>query len=79
MLDSQDIETQNKGEEEKTKFERAEHFAKNSIYGIFFLLLKEQETTFWKFVFLLFIEFLQLLSFSFNPSVSTLAPHPLAD
>lgn len=57
-------------EEEKTRFEQIEEEVKNSIFSVFYLLLKNQETTFWKFIFLLIIEYLQLLSFSFDQSVS---------
>ena len=45
-------------EEEKTKLEQLEEEAKTSIFSVFYLLLKNQETTFWKFIVLLIIEYL---------------------
>lgn len=60
-------ESQN--EEEKSKLEQFEENVKTSIFSVFYLLLKNQETTFWKFVLLLVIEYLQLLSFAFDQSM----------
>jgi len=70
MKETKLLGKENSSEEEKTKFEQIEAEVKTSIFSVFYLLLKNQETTFWKFVLLLMIEYLQLLSFSFDTSVS---------
>lgn len=59
-----------KSEEEKTKVELFEEEVKSSIFSVYYLLLKNQETTFWKFIVLLVVEYIQLLSFSFDESVT---------
>ena len=56
-------------EEEKTKLEKIEEEVKTSIFSVFYLLLKNNETSYWKFVIILIIEYIQLLSFSFDESV----------
>ena len=58
-------------EDEKSKFEVWEENLKSSVFSVFYLLLKNQETTMWKFLVLFVIEYLQLLSFSFDVSVSS--------
>jgi hypothetical protein len=58
-------------EENKSTLEKFEEKLKISIFSVYYLLLKNQETTFWKFVLLLTIEYLQLLSFPFYTSVIT--------
>ena len=62
-------------DEEKSKLQQWEENIKSSIFSVFYLLLKNQETTFWKFIVLLIIEYLQLLSFSFDSSVSLSIVH----
>lgn len=62
-------------EEEKSKLEQIEEEVKSSIFGVFYLLLKNNETSYWKFIAILLIEYIQLLSFSFDETVS--APFPL--
>ena len=59
-------------EEEKSRVEQIEEEIKQSVFSVFYLLLKNHETTYWKFIFLLIIEYLQLLSFSFNSSVKVI-------
>jgi hypothetical protein len=59
-------------EEEKSKLEQIEEEVKSSIFGVFYLLLKNNETSFWRFVLILLIEYIQLLSFSFDETVSIL-------
>jgi hypothetical protein len=62
----------NKGEsseEEKSKLEQVEEEIKSSIFSVFYLLLKNNETSFWKFVVILIIEYIQLLSYSFDETV----------
>ena len=57
--------------EQKSKLEKIEQEVKASVFGLFFHLLKDLETTFWKSVVLLLIEFLQYLSFAFSPEVGS--------
>jgi hypothetical protein len=56
-------------DEDKSKMEALEEEVKNSIFCVFYLLLKNYETTMWKFIVILIIEYLQLFSFSFDLSV----------
>lgn len=70
MKETKLLGKESNSEEEKTKFEQIEEEVKTSIFSVFYLLLKNQETTFWKFIILLIIEYLQLLSFSFDTSVT---------
>jgi len=56
-------------EEEKSKFEKIEEEVKSSIFSVFYLLLKNNETSYWKFVIVLVIEYIQLLSYSFDETV----------
>jgi hypothetical protein len=69
MKETKLLGKENNNEEEKTKFEQIEEELKSSVFSVFYLLLKNQETTFWKFIILLIVEYLQLLSFSFDTSV----------
>ena len=59
-------------EEEKSKIEQFEEDIKNGVFSVFYLLLKNYETTFWKFIVLLIIEYMQLFSFAFDQSVKYL-------
>ena len=45
-------------EEEKSKIELIEEEVKTSIFGVYYLLLKNNETTYWKFVIVLLIEYI---------------------
>ena len=56
-------------EEEKSKVEHIEAEIKTSIFSVFYLLLKNNETSYWKFLIILLIEYFQLLSYSFDESV----------
>ncbi len=60
------IKESSNNEEEKSRLEQFEENIKNSIFSVYYLLLKNQETTFWKFIVLLIIEYFQLFSFSFD-------------
>ena len=53
-------------EEELSTFDRISEEIKNGIFSVYYLLIKHSETSFWKFILLLIIEYLQLLSFSFD-------------
>ena len=56
---------------EKTALERFEQELKGTIFEVLFVLLKEEDTTFWKFVAMMIIDFLQLLgNFSFASSIN---------
>jgi len=57
-------------EDEKSRIEQIEEEVKTSIFSVFYLLLKNNETSYWKFVIILIIEYIQLLSFSFDDTVS---------
>lgn len=56
-------------EDEKTNFEKVEEDVRSSIFGVFYLLLKNNETSFWKFIVILVVQYIQLLSYSFDKSV----------
>ncbi len=56
-------------EEEKSKLEQVEEEVKISIFSVFYLLLKNNETSYWKFVIILIIEYIQVLSYSFDETV----------
>ena len=57
-------------DEDRSLLEQLEENVKNAIFSVYYLLLKNQETTFWKFILLLIVEYIQLLSFSFDQSVN---------
>ena len=61
-------------DEEKSKWQLSLEDIEQSVFSVFYLLLKNQETTYWKFIALLIIEYIQLLSFSFDSSVSLFSP-----
>jgi hypothetical protein len=56
-------------EDEKSKLEQIEEEVKSSIFSVFYLLLKNNETSYWKFIIILIIEYIQLLSYSFDETV----------
>lgn len=56
-------------EDEKTNLEKVEEDVRSSIFGVFYLLLKNNETSFWKFIVILVVQYIQLLSYSFDKSV----------
>ena len=45
-------------EEEKTALQKVEDEVKTSIFSVFYLLLKNQETTSWKFIIIMIIEYI---------------------
>jgi len=63
------VKGDNNSEEEKSKLEQVEDEVKLSIFSVFYLLLKNNETSYWKFVIILIIEYIQLLSYSFDETV----------
>lgn len=61
------LNIKNKDEDsEKTAFERFEEDLKQNIFGILSLVLKDEESTFWKIIILMIISEIQLLSVIFN-------------
>jgi hypothetical protein len=50
--------------------EQREEEVKTSIFTVFYLVLKNQESSYWRFILVLLIEYLQLLSYTFDESVS---------
>ena len=56
-------------EEEKSKLEKIEEEFKSAVFSVFYLLLKNNETSYWKFVIILIIEYIQMLSYSFDETV----------
>jgi len=65
------IQMKNKEDEaEKTAFERFEQELKQTIFGILFLILKDEETTFWKVTILMIIGELQILVVIFNQTIN---------
>ena len=59
-------------EEEKSQYEQIVEEVKTSIFSVFYLLLKNNETSFWKLAFIMLIDYIQLLSYSFDDSVTKL-------
>ena len=57
-------------EEEKTKIEWLKDEIKSGIFGVFYILLKQNESTIWKFIIMHAALFLQLISYSFENSVT---------
>lgn len=45
-------------EDERSRVEIIQEDVKNATFGVFYLLLKNQETTYWKFIVLFIIEYL---------------------
>lgn len=62
----------NSKEEEKSKLERIKDEVINSIFGVFYILLKNSESSLWKFIVVMAIQCLQMLSYSFQEEVGIL-------
>lgn len=58
MKDNMLFTGKDSSEEEKSKIELIEEEVKTSIFGVYYLLLKNNETTYWKFVIVLLIEYI---------------------
>jgi len=54
---------------EKSSFEKMEEIFKQTIFSVFFVLLKKQESSILFEILKVTIQYLQFLSFSFNPLV----------
>jgi hypothetical protein len=59
------------GEEEKSRLEWAKEEVKTAVFSVFYILLKNNESSLWKFIAIYLIQFLQMLSFSFEQAVPT--------
>lgn len=57
-------------EEERSTLEQVEEEVKNSVFSVFYLLLKNNETSSWRLGAIVLIEYIQLLSFTFDSTVT---------
>lgn len=57
---------------EKTSFEKLEETLKASIFGVLYMLLKNQDFSMWTEIILIILQLLQFLSFGFNKIVNKL-------
>ena len=56
---------------EKTSFEKLEENLKVSIFGVLFVLLKNQDFSMWTEIILIILQLLQFMSFAFSKVVNT--------
>ena len=56
---------------EKTQFERLEENIKVSIFGVLYVLLKNQDFSVWVEVIFVIIQLLQFMAFPFSPTVKS--------
>jgi hypothetical protein len=59
---------------EKSAFERFESELKNTIFGVLFVLLKDEEVSIWITFIFTFIEFFQIITFAFHENVKSPCP-----
>jgi len=71
---SNDNNNRNNIDSELGAFEKFEQELKNTIFGVLFVLLKEQEISIYTTLILALIQFIQLLIFPFHETVSLLSP-----
>lgn len=57
-------------EKEKTAFEKFEDEIKGTIFSVLYVLLKEDETSHWKHIVIILVDFLQIYHFSFAHAVN---------
>lgn len=57
-------------ETETTGFEKFEKEAKTTIFNVLYVLLKDDETSHWKHIVLIFIDYFQIWYFPFAPQVT---------
>ena len=62
-------DSHNSKEDERTKLERIKFEVINSIYGVFYILLKNNDSSLWRFGMILVVQFIQTLSYSFDETV----------
>ena len=65
-----DNNNKNNVDSEQGAFEKFETELKNTIFGVLFVLLKEQEVSIYIYFILSIIQFLQLMIFPFHTTVS---------
>jgi hypothetical protein len=54
---------------EKTGFEKLEEQLKTSIFGVLYVMLKNQEFSIWVEIIFIILQLLQFMSYPFNPLV----------
>ena len=69
-----DQEKQTNIDHEKSAYETFEEDFKNSIFGVLYLLLQDEESSMFWTITTIFIQFLQICTFPFHPNVPL--PHP---
>lgn len=52
------VASKESAEEEKSKVEQIEEEVKSATFSVFYLLLKNNETSYWKFVIILVLEYI---------------------
>ncbi len=57
---------------EKTSFEKLEENLKASIFGVLYVLLKNQSFSIWVEIIFVIIQLLQFMAFPFRPLVNTI-------
>ena len=57
-------------EQEKTAFEKFEEEIKGTIFNVLYVLLKDDATSHWKHIVLIFLDYIQIFYFSFYKTVS---------
>ena len=57
-------------EHEKSGFEKLEDEVKGTIFNVLYVLLKDDETSHWKHIILILLDYIQIYFFSFGESVS---------
>ena len=58
-----------------TSFEKFEEEIKGTIFNVLYVLLKEDETSHWKHIVIILIDFIQIFNFSFASAVSKFFTH----
>jgi len=57
-------------DKDKGFLEKLEEDVKSSVFNVLFEIIKNDDTTFWKFLLMLTISYFQLLNFSFHEGVT---------
>jgi len=57
---------------EKTSFEKLEEHLKSSIFGVLYILLKNQSFSIWAEIIFVIIQLLQFMAYTFRPMVNFL-------
>jgi hypothetical protein len=59
-------------EREKTAFEKFESEVKSTIFNVLYVLLKDDETSHWKHIILILLDYMQIFFFSFAEHVTNI-------